>query len=157
MSPTSKQMLGVDVEDGLGGGTSLGSSPNPCCQSPSAWCSQKEAPGGSIWVPCFSPSSPVASSVHDFREQAEALQCHLFLYSLLRNRQRFEAVSEVPTLETPSTLIPLELGCRSVEEHLPSDCRALGSISTTDRKRSHAPLIPSVFLHTDIHPPPHPV
>lgn len=71
----------------------------------------------------------------------------------------FEAVSEVPTLtsETPSTFILLQLGCRLVAEHLPSEHRALGSISTTDRKHSHAPLIPSAFLHTDIHPPPHPL
>lgn len=75
------------------------------------------------------------------------------LHSVLITQKQtkwFRAVSEVPTLtsETLKLSFPDSRGCRSVAEHLPSECKALGSMSTTNRKHSHAQLIHSVFLQT---------
>lgn len=83
----------------------------------------------------------------------ETLQCHFILYSLPKSRQNGSELSQrCPHLHLrlPQLSFPYSWGVDPWQSTCLLSVKALGSISTTDRKHSHAPLIHCVLLLTDI-------
>lgn len=149
-------MLGMVMEDGLGS-TSLSDSlsveGSPTARHPQLGPPRRkllEAPSGF-------PASLLPPQWHFLsmtsENKFEALQCHFILYSLPKSRQNGSELSQRCLhlhLRLPQLLFPYNWGVDLCQSTCLVSVKALGSISTTDRKHSHAPLIHSVFLLTDI-------
>lgn len=145
-------MLGMVMEDGLGG-TSLGDSlsveGSPTARHPLLGLPRRElleAPSG---FPASLPPAQWLFLSMTSENKFEALQCHFILYSLHKSRQNGSELSQRCLhlhLRLPQPSFPHSWDVDPSRSTCLVSVKALGSISTTDRKHSHAPLIHSVFL-----------
>lgn len=152
MSLTSKQMLGMVMEDGLGG-TSLGDSlsveGSPTARHPLLGPPRRkllEAPSG-FPASLPPPQRPFLSVTSE--NKLEALQCHLILYPLSKSRKNGSELSQKCLhlhLRLPQLPFPYSWGVDPWQSTCLVSVKALGSISTTDRKqprRTHPQCVPA--------------